>query len=318
MVVNGGRQRLTGDVHRPQTRVESSQWTTSSPLSDISTGPSLVVPTRTATDVSASSGIACNLRGKYPMKTTDHPEGGVAVITGAGGAIGRASALRFGADGYRLVLTDVDELRLDETVLTCNDVGIESLHAACDLTDSGAAVQLITLAVERFGRVDALLNIAGAWPTAKVADMSDELWDRVLAVNLSAVFYTCRAAIPTLVESGGVIVNIASGSAYVPIEGLAGYSAAKGGLISFGRVLSLELAPRVRVCTVSPGPTTTPTNDLNDPEAVRLLRAVEGSIPLGRLAEPAEIADAISFVASDGARFMTGTVVHVNGGRLMM
>lgn len=244
-----------------------------------------------------------------------------ALITGAGHGIGRATARRFAADGARLVLGDMNEETLAEAAKECEALGVEVEPVVFDQRVRTTVDALVGQAFRRFGRVDVLANIAGIYPHGLLADTTDELWEDVLSTNLTGVFYCCRAMLPRMLEQGGgCIVNIASGVAEIPYAGLAAYSASKGGIQSFSRVLATEAAPTVRVNVVAPGPTLVwPHDDREEPEEDDLLAPakITSGMPLGRWVMPEEIADGVAFLASERASAITGQILRVNCGNHM-
>ncbi len=237
-------------------------------------------------------------------------DGKVLLLTGAQGGIARATAERFLAHGARLLLTDLDGTALEELGRRLDPTGGRVLTMAQDVTVPADALRAVTAAVERFGRLDLLVTAAGLYPEALVRDMPDDEWRRVIAVNLDGVFFTTRAAIPALAP-GGAIVNVASMAGHRGSRAHAHYAAAKGAVTSFTRSLALELAPAIRVNAVAPG--------LIDTPMVQPLMAAKGEqllaqTPLGRLGRADEVADAVAFLCSDRASFITGETLHVNGG----
>lgn len=235
----------------------------------------------------------------------------VVVLSGAAGAIGRVVASGMAAAGARLVLADRDGAGLEALADSLRDDGARAVETVChDAASSADAETVAGLAASRFGAIDVLVPGAGVYPTDGFATMSDAAWRQCMAVNLDGVFYLCRAAVPRL-ASGSSIVFIASIAAYHGSPDHAHYAAAKGGLSALGRTLAKELAPRIRVNTVAPGPIESPM--------VQPLMAARGdqvlaATPLGRLGRPEEVADAVLFLASARASFITGTTLHVNGG----
>lgn len=241
------------------------------------------------------------------------------VITGAGHGIGRATARRFAAEGAQLVLGDMNEETLAQATDEIGSAGATVVPVPFDQRSSADATALIEAAVKQFGRIDVLATVAGIYPFASVPETSDELWADVLATNLTGVFYCCRAALPAMVAAGGgCIVTVSSGTAEIPYAGLSAYSASKGGIEAVSRVLAKEGAPTVRVNTVAPGPTLTWPRDASttDDPLTAAATLTEG-IPLARWAQPEEIADAIAFLASEQASFITGQIIRVNGGNHM-
>jgi NAD(P)-dependent dehydrogenase (short-subunit alcohol dehydrogenase family) len=175
------------------------------------------------------------------------------------------------------------------------------------------------MGIARFGRVDILANIAGAFPTALLADTTDEQFEVTLAANLTGTFMMCRALLPAMLRQGsGAIVNMSSMAARFPTPGLSVYSASKAGIEAFTRAIAAEAAPNVRVNTVSAGPTLTEAvAALVASDTTGAVAAVTRSLPLSRMGTPEEIAEAVLFLASARASFVTGQTLHVNGGGLM-
>ena len=238
----------------------------------------------------------------------------VVVITGAAEGIGRASAVKFAEQGASLVLADINEAMLAETREL---VGGDALAIKTDVTDEHACQAMIDAAVERFGRVDVLLNNAGiAGERARTGEMKTEEWNRVIAVNLNGVFFCSRAALPVMQSGGGgVIVNIASIDGQAGMATVPHYVATKHAVIGLTRNIALEYGTEnIRAVAVAPGlvHTTLTRRDLTEEECDLLAQMT----PLGRGAEPREIANLIAWLASDEASFITGTCHNVDGGIL--
>jgi 3-oxoacyl-[acyl-carrier protein] reductase len=231
-------------------------------------------------------------------------EGKVALVTGAGAGIGRATARRFAAEGARVVAADLDEARARET---CD--GIDATPVAADVTDPRDVARMVELAVERYGGLDVFHNNAGLAARVKpLAEISRSEWDRVIAVNLTACFLGAQAVAPVLRPGGSILVT-ASIIARRPRAGLAAYVAAKAGVTGLARALALELAP-LRVNVINPGPANTGMLGEFGFDA-----SVGDALPLKRLIEPDDVAAAAVYLASDEARAITGTVFNVDGGR---
>jgi NAD(P)-dependent dehydrogenase (short-subunit alcohol dehydrogenase family) len=247
----------------------------------------------------------------------------VAVVTGAGQGIGRAIALRLGEEGARLVCGDIDMTALDETVRLIVAAGGTAVGVVGDLTQAEPACAIVEAAVDRFGRIDILVNNVGGGRPGRIWELPEETWDAVLTLNLRAMFLCTRAAAPHMMRQGyGRIISISSGaregtpwSAYY--EGAAPYSTAKAGVHGFTRDVALELAEHgVTVNAVAPGPVDTERlgpalhhmNEVYDYSPNRMT-------PLRRLAQPVEIAHAVLFLASDEAAYITGHTLPVTGGR---
>ena len=234
--------------------------------------------------------------------------GRVALVTGAGSGIGRATARRLAADGYRVALVGRRAHALEETAADLDG----ALVSPCDVTNHAAVRATVATALKTFGRLDVVVNNAGISATAPFADVALERWREVMAVDVESVVVVTQAALPALLEHRGCVVNVAS------LAGLGGdpkmtiYNAAKGAVVNLTRSLAVELAPRgVRVNAVAPSLTTTDaTADIPDSDRAEFIRR----IPMGRAAEPSEVADVIAFLADYDARFVTGVVLPVDGG----
>jgi 3-oxoacyl-[acyl-carrier protein] reductase len=242
----------------------------------------------------------------------------VALVTGGSRGLGQAICLGLGEEGAHVA---VNFVRTDPSSLVAQlkgRFGVKAISARGDVSQAEAVRTLFDQAERELGPVDVLINNAGTWPTAFVKDMTDEEWNGTLAVNLTAPFFTCREAARRWLASGrtGRIVNVTSQAAYHgSTTGHAHYAAAKAGLASFTISLARELAPHgIHVNAVAPGFMET---DMAADALRRNREAYLRRIPLGRIADPAEVAAAVLFVASERASYMTGTTVHVNGGMEM-
>jgi 3-oxoacyl-[acyl-carrier protein] reductase len=240
--------------------------------------------------------------------------GKVALVTGARGGIGRATAVALASEGARLVLGDIADL--GETAEAVRAAGAEAVVTVrLDVTSAADADAAVARAVQELGQLDILVNNAGVGKPAPLAEVTDELWDWIMDINLKGAFICSRAAAPVM-GAGGAIVNVASlaGRASSPVMACA-YSASKAGLLGLTRHLAKELAPRgIRVTAVNPGVVITPLTENFGPE--HLARTI-GAIPLGRAAQPEEIAKVIVFLASDDAGYVTGASLDTNGGIFM-
>jgi meso-butanediol dehydrogenase/(S,S)-butanediol dehydrogenase/diacetyl reductase len=239
-------------------------------------------------------------------------DGKVVIVTGAGSGIGAATAKRFGGAGAQVVLNDRTREPL-EAVAAGLDPGRVVLQTG-DVSEQADAETLIAAAIDRFGRLDVLVNNAGVVPTGPILEASVQDWRKVMAVDVDGVFFCTRAALPHLVQAGGNIVNVSSVSGLSGDWNMSFYNAAKGAVSNFTRSLALELgAQGVRVNAVNPGLTFTGlTQDIKRDQ--ELMRRFAERIPLGRGAEPEEVADVIAFLASDAARYVTGVNLPVDGG----
>jgi 3-oxoacyl-[acyl-carrier protein] reductase len=239
----------------------------------------------------------------------------VALITGAGSGIGRASAERFAAEGARVAVVDLKGA--EETVAAIEAAGGEGLALITDVADEDAVATMAELALERFGKVDVLMNNAGVLDDyLAAADTPTEVWDRVLGVNLFAQFFTSRALLPQMVERGnGAIINVASTAGLNGGNGGAAYTTSKHGVIGFTRQLCFDYARKgIRCNVICPGAVETGmTKEIFASPDAAVMAAVE-SAPIGRWAQPDELANAALFLASDEASFVNGAVYVVDGG----
>ncbi|HYQ37860.1 MAG TPA: SDR family NAD(P)-dependent oxidoreductase [Pseudomonas sp.] len=235
----------------------------------------------------------------------------VAFVTGAGQGMGRAMVRRFAEEGAAVVAADIN---LDAARETIEGLPAgRALALTCNVADSASVAAAMAAVVERFGRLDVLVNNAGVGSVDAFLDTPDEHWQRVIGVNLTGVFLCSREAARLMHQSGqgGVIVNLSS-TAAISGEGPSHYCASKAGVMGLTRSLARELAAsQIRVNTIVPGPTNTPMMaGIPDDWMQSMVKA----IPLGRMCEPAEIAAVAAFLASDDASFITGQNIAVNGG----
>jgi len=244
--------------------------------------------------------------------------GKVALITGAGMGIGREAARLFAAEGARVVVADIDERAAGETAAAIAAAGGEALATVGDVALEADVARMIAAGVARFGALHVLYNNAGVlWKDRdrSVLETDETCWDRVLAINLKSVFWVTKHGIPHLRRAGGgSIILMGSVSALVGFtRAQDAYTAAKGGLISLGKSLAIQFArDRIRCNVIHPGIVDTPLQAPYLTDALR--REFETGIPLGRIAEPREIASVALFLASDESSYMTGAELVVDGG----
>ncbi|MBF8377505.1 glucose 1-dehydrogenase [Alicyclobacillus mali] len=243
----------------------------------------------------------------------------VAIVTGGARGIGRAICERFAAEGAHVAVVDLDLDAARETSERLCGMGAEAVAVRADVTRRDEVQAMVGEVMEQFGRIDILVNNAG-WDRIELfLDSREETWEKILAVNLKSVLYTCHAVLPHMVaRSYGKVVNIGSDAARVGSTGEAVYAAAKGGVIAFSKTIAREMAKhRINVNVVCPGPARTPLFQEIAGQNDKLASALERAIPFRRLAEPEEIASAVAFLASDDARFITGQTLSVSGGLTM-
>ncbi|GAA2245130.1 glucose 1-dehydrogenase [Herbiconiux moechotypicola] len=238
----------------------------------------------------------------------------VAIVTGAASGVGLATVRGLLAESAHVVAVDVDPSAAE---LFAADPGV--LTVIGDVADPATAERAVTAALDAFGRVDVLVNNAARFLLKPLAETTVTEWDAVLRTNVRGVFLFSRAVLPTMTaQGGGSIVNVTSISGLVGLANQAVYGASKGAIVTLTKALAVEVAASgVRVNAVAPGTVDTPfvrepLAALPDPEAT--LRTIAATHPLGRIARPSEIADAVLYLASPAASFITGTVLPVDGG----
>jgi NAD(P)-dependent dehydrogenase (short-subunit alcohol dehydrogenase family) len=243
--------------------------------------------------------------------------GQVAIVTGAAGGIGRAAAARLAAEGAAVVVADIDAVGAQQAAAS---LGEQALGVACDVAVATDVERLVAATIERFGRLDALVNNAAVGAFGATVESTDETtWDRIVGVNLKSVYLVSRAAIPHLrAAGGGTIVNVASVHAHLTSPGVAPYAAAKGGVLALTRTMALDLAEDgIRVVAVSPGAVETPMLHSHADRAGLTLEQMgfaHDGRSIGRIAAPEEIAAVIAFLCSRDASFVTGSTVNADGG----
>ncbi|GIX49212.1 MAG: short chain dehydrogenase [Candidatus Tectimicrobiota bacterium] len=247
-------------------------------------------------------------------------QGKVALVTGAGSGIGRATALAFAREGARVVVADAEAAAGEATVARIREEGGEAAFVRVDVTRAEQVAAMVAQAVQRYGRLDCAHNNAGilGQPFQPLTDCSEEAWERLMAVNLKGVWLCLKYEIPQMVrQGGGAIVNTASTAGLVGSAAFPLYAASKHGVIGLTRSAALQFAGAgVRINAVCPGTTRTSMLAQIVQADPRFEAATRARHPLGRLAEPEEVAAAVVWLCSDAASFVTGHALAVDGGLL--
>lgn len=237
----------------------------------------------------------------------------VAIITGAGRGIGAATAKKFAQEGSKVIVADLNQADIDKTVAEINANGGEAIGMNVSVTDHEQIEQMIQATVEKFGKLDIVVNNAGITADSQLLKMTEDQWDKVIDVNLKGVFNVSQAAAQYMKDhQGGVILNASSVVGLYGNFGQTNYAATKWGVIGMTKTWAKELGKyNIRVNAVAPGFILTPmTEKMPD----KVLDMMKDKAPLKSLGYPEDIANAYAFLASDEARFITGTVLSVDGG----
>ncbi|OLC42530.1 MAG: hypothetical protein AUH43_22455 [Acidobacteria bacterium 13_1_40CM_65_14] len=241
------------------------------------------------------------------------------IVTGATSGIGRATAEAFGRERAIVVLVGRDEQALAEVVKEVSAAGGRPVACAADVTAPEAATRIVRAAIEHSGAVDVVVNAAGVIATGTLDKTTDEVWDTMMAVNLTAPFRLMRAAAPHLAARKGAVVNVSSVNGLRSFPGVLAYCVSKAGVDQLTRCAAIEMAPiGVRVNAVNPGVTVTNLHrrsGMGDAQYSAFLERSKETHPLGRPGRPEEIAELILFLASDRAGWMTGETIPIDGGR---
>jgi 3-oxoacyl-[acyl-carrier protein] reductase len=240
--------------------------------------------------------------------------GKVALVTGSGRGIGKAIAMKLAQNGATLVINDVgDSAPAEQTATEIKNLNRQATVVMADVSSSPEVTHMVDTAIATYGKIDILVNNAGITRDQLTMKMSDEEWDKVLAIDLKSVFLCTRAVLrPMLKQRSGRIISMSSVVGIIGNAGQANYAAAKAGIIGFTKTIAKEVASRgITVNAVAPGFINTPMTQVLAPERKQALLA---NIPLGSLGTPQDIAETVAFLASEEARYITGQVITVDGG----
>jgi len=245
--------------------------------------------------------------------------GKIAIITGASSGIGRATALAFAREGHGVLAVGRQTAALDGVVAEVAASGSRAVALAVDVTAEGAAEQIVQRAIEGFGGIDVLVNAAGIIGSGTIETTSDQAWDAMLNINVSAPFRLMRAAVPHLAARRGAVVNVSSVTGLRSFPGVLAYCVSKAAVDHLTRCAALELAPKgVRVNAVNPGVVVSNLHrrgGMNEEQYAAFLERSRETHPLGRPGRPEEVAELILFLGTSRSGWMTGETIPIDGGR---
>jgi len=243
----------------------------------------------------------------------------VSLITGAASGIGKATAILFAKEGAKVAAADINVEGGEQTVEKIKDNGGEAIFVKADVTKDVDIKKLVEKTIQTYGKIDIVCNIAGIITLGKITTLTEEDWDKCMAVNVKGIFLVCRHVIPEMArQGGGSIINVSSGAGIIGSPNSAVYCASKGAVLNLSKAMAIDHAhENIRVNAICPGVTDTPANDMvvaasDNPEKAR--KETDKVILLGRIADPQEIAYGMLFLASDESSYVTGSALVVDGG----
>jgi 3-oxoacyl-[acyl-carrier protein] reductase len=241
----------------------------------------------------------------------------VVLVTGAGRGIGRAIAESFLQEGASVVATDIDEASVSWIRTASQEAGAPGMASGCDVRSDDSVRGAVAATLERFGRIDVLINNAGVLGEGLIEEVDSATWSFVLDVNVTGTFRTCQAVIPAMKrQGGGRILNAASFAAVVPSIGSAAYAASKAAVVQFTRTLAGELGPwNITANAYAPGMVPSELNGFLEKDEATRERLLD-TLTLRRWGDAQEVCDLLRFLASDASRYITGTLIDVSGGKL--
>ena len=247
-------------------------------------------------------------------------DGKVAIVTGSAMGIGKSTAQALARHGAKVTVSDVDDARGEETAEEIRAAGGEALYQHADVGSSADMERLIAVTVERYGKLNVMVNNAGVAIPGTVTDISEENWNRLINIHLNGTWRGMRFAIPHMIKvGGGSIINVSSVQALVGFEGWSGYAAAKGGIMALTQQAAIDYGPQnIRINAIAPGAIMTPMNEqrlateTDNPDALKALW--DSWHALNRTGRPEEVADLVVYLASDESTFITGALIKIDGG----
>ena len=237
----------------------------------------------------------------------------VCIITGSGKGIGQATAFKFAAEGAKVIVCDIDVPAVEDTVKKIRESGFEALGFKVNVTNKEEIASMVQGVMDKYGRIDVLVNNAGIIQDAQLVKMTDEQFDRVIEINLKGTYLCAKAVVDIMIaQNSGVIINASSIVGLYGNFGQTNYAASKWGVIGMAKTWAKELGRKgIRCLAVCPGFIDTP---ILAPMPEKVIEAMKAKVPLGRLGKPEEIANVYAFLASDEASYLTGVAIEVGGG----